>query len=162
VAIGDLLATLERDADAEVRATAVAAAAEIARIAEQSVRARDDALAIAVREATEREQALARVQLADVARRRRRTVLVARAAMLARVHAAVRAVLPTLVDGALRARLAAAAAAYGDGVRRDTPTGVVIELPDGTRIDATLDAALDRSWNRLASEAVALVEAEGT
>jgi hypothetical protein len=78
------------------------------------------------------------------------------------MRVAVREALPSLVDDALRARLAAAAVAYGDGTRRDTPTGVVIDLADGTRIDATLDAALDRSWSRLASEAVALVDVEVT
>lgn len=159
--LGDLLAALERDANAEMRATTAATDTEIARITVEAARERADRLALAVHEITAREEAAAQLRLAAAARDHRRATLVARAAMLARVQTSVRAALPALVDAALRARFVRAAAAYGDGACRDTPTGVVIDLADGTRIDATLDAALDRAWPRLASEAVVLADQEG-
>lgn len=158
--LADLLGALERYATDEARAIAAAAEAEVARIDAASVHACGDCLAEAVRIATDEQRALAGTVLADVDRRRRRAVLEARAAMLERIRAAVRDELPALVDAALRAKLTAAASAYGDGTLREVPTGVIIERADGTRIDATLEAMLDRNWPRLAGEALALVDQE--
>lgn len=160
--LGDLLEALKRDADAEVRAVTAAADADVARIDAESVRACSDCLAQAVRAATEEERVVAEARLAEADRRHRREVLEARAAMLERIRAAVKDELPRLLDDALRAKLRAAVDAYGEGTPRETPTGYVIELADGTRIDATLDAVLDRVWPRLAAEAVVLVDTEGS
>lgn len=160
--LADLLASLERDAADEIRAVTALADADVARIDAECARACGDQLAAAVRTATEEQRAAADTQLAEAERRWRKSVLEARAAMLARLRDAVRAELPALVDEALRARLAAAAAVHGEGTVRQVPTGVIVELPDGTRIDATLDALLDRLWPRLAGEALAAIDAEGS
>jgi vacuolar-type H+-ATPase subunit E/Vma4 len=158
--LADLLGALERDATDEAGAIAAVAAVEVARIDAASARACSDCLGNAVKIATDEQRALAGAVLADADRRQRRAVLEARAAMLERIGAAVRDELPALVDAALRAKLAAAAARYGEGTLREVPTGVIVECADGTRIDATLDAMLDRSWPRLAAEALALVDQE--
>lgn len=159
MALSDLLVALQRDADAEVRALATAAAEDAARIDADAARTCAARLAEALRDLSAHEQDKHRAQLADAERRARRVVLEARAAMLTRLHDAVRALLPGLVDPALRARFAAAAAAFGEGARRDLPTGVAIDLPDGgPSIEASLDAALDGAWPRLAGEALGLIE----
>jgi vacuolar-type H+-ATPase subunit E/Vma4 len=158
VPLGELLATLERDADVEVRATTAAAKDEAARIEAEAGRQCAERLAQAMREITVRERAKSESRLAEATRHHRREILEARAAMLARLRVTVRAILPSLVDDATRARFAAAATAFGEGMRRDVPTGVIIERADGTSIEASLDAALESAWPRLAAEALAAVE----
>jgi len=160
--LGELLQALERDADTEARAVMAAAEADVARIDAESARRCGEELARAVRAATEEQRLAADARLADAEHHRRREILEARATMLARIRTAVHEELPRLVDDVLRAKLAAAAGEFGEGTLRQTPTGVVVELADGTRIDATLDAVLERAWPRLATEAVALVDAEGS
>lgn len=160
--LADLLATLERDASAEASAITGAAATDVARIDEESARATREALARAVRTAAEAQQLTADARLAAARQTHRRAVLGARAAMLERLREAVRAELPGIVDAALRARLLAAAQTYGDGTVHEVPTGVVVELADGTRIDATLEAALERRWPRLAAEALHILDREGS
>lgn len=160
--LADLLGAIERDASDEVRAIAVAADAEVARIDAASDHACSDCLANAIRVATEEQRALAATRLADAERRQRRAVLEARAAMLERIRVAIGDELPGLVDAPLRAKLVAAAATYGDGTLRETPTGVIVERADGTRIEATLAAMLEVGWPRLASEALVLVDREGS
>jgi vacuolar-type H+-ATPase subunit E/Vma4 len=156
--LADLLGALERHAADEASAIAAAADADVARIDAASARACSDCLADAIRIATDEARALAGAQLAEAEQRRRRSVLEARAAMLDRIRAALAGELPSLVDPALRERLAAAALTYGEGTVRQVPSGVVIERADGMRIDATLEALLDQQWPRLAAEALALVE----
>ena len=160
--LGELLQALERDADAEARAVTAAAEADVARIDAESARRCGEELARAVRAATEEQRLAADARLADAERQRRREILEARAAMLGRIRAGVHEELPRVIDDGLRAKLAAAAGEFGEGTSRDTPTGVVVELADGTRVDATLDAMLERAWPRLAAEALALVDAEGS
>ena len=160
--LADLLATLEHDAAAEARAIAGAAAADVARIDEESARVTREALARALRSVADAHQSTADAQLAAARQANRRAVLGARAAMLERLREAVRAELPGLVDAALRARLLAAAQAYGDGTVHEVPTGIVVELAGGTRIDATLEAALERRWPRLAAEALTILDREGS
>lgn len=158
MALAELLLALQRDADAEVRAIEIAASEEAERIDADAARVCAARVATAVHELSAREQDKGSVHLAEVERRHRRLVLEARAAMLARLNEAVRAQLPGLVDAPLRARFAVAAAAYGEGTRRDLPTGVVIDLPDGPTIEVSLDSVLDGAWPRLAGEALRLIE----
>lgn len=158
MAIGDLLTALERDADAEVRATAVAADADAARIEAEAGRRCAERLAAAMRDITTRERAISDARLAEATRRHRRQILETRAAMLERLRAAVRERLPALVDDALRARFATAAAAFGEGTRRDVPTGVIVERADGTQIEASLEAALAGAWPRLSADVLAAIE----
>lgn len=156
--LGDLLAALERDADAEVRAVRTSADEDAARIEAEAARQCAASLADALRDITERERATHAAALAEIEQRHRRAVLEARAAVLARVHERLCAVLPSLVDDALRARFASAAAAFGPGTRRDVATGVVIEHPSGTRVEASLEAVLATAWPRLAGDALVLLE----
>lgn len=157
MALGDLLAALERDADAEVRAITAAASDDAARIEADAARRCAAELADALRDLTERERARHAAQVAEHELAHRRAVLEARAAMLDRVRARMRELLPGLVDDTLRARFAAAASAFGDGARRDVPTGVVVTLADGTLVEASLEAILASVWPRLAGDALALV-----
>lgn len=156
MALAALIETLERDTDAEVHATMDAARAEAERIERASANACDDRCAAATHAFTEELRAAADAQIAIVERIARRDVMITRAELLARVREAVCALLPSVLDDTLRAKLHEAA---GDGARA-VPTGYVAELPDGTLVEATLDAVLDRAWSRLAPEAIALVEAE--
>jgi vacuolar-type H+-ATPase subunit E/Vma4 len=158
MALGDLLAAISRDADAEVHRTLAPAEQDAAQIDADTARYCSARLAEAMRDLTARERTKHTVRLVEVEHRHRRAILEARAAMLERLREAVRARLPALVDDALRARFVAAASAYGEGTRRDVPTGVVIELDDGTRIEASLETTLDTAWPRLAGEALALIE----
>jgi vacuolar-type H+-ATPase subunit E/Vma4 len=158
MALADLLLALQRDADAEVHAIETAASEEAARIDADAAQVCAARLAAAVRELAVHEQDKGSAHLADVERRHRRVVLEARAAMLARLNEAIRACLPGLVDPPLRERFAAAAATYGEGTRRDLPTGVVVDLPDGPTVEVSLDSVLDGAWPRLAGEALRLIE----
>ncbi len=158
MALADLLAALARDADAEVHAAADAAARDAEKIEAEAARQCVVRLEAALREITERERAKHAAHLAETTQRCRRAVLEARAAMLERLRSALRDILPSFVDAELRARFAEAASAFGDGARRDVPTGVVIELDGGTRVEASLEATLAVAWPRLAAEALALVD----
>jgi vacuolar-type H+-ATPase subunit E/Vma4 len=158
VALSDLLLALQHDADLEVRALETAATHDATRIEAEAARTCATRLAQALRELAEHERTAHGGQLVEVERRHQRTVLEARSAMLARLHAAVKSQLPGLVDDAVRARLAAAASAFGEGTRRDVPTGVIVELADGTVVEASLAAVFERSWHRLAGEALRLIE----
>jgi len=158
MALADLLRALERDAEAEVRTVTEAAAADVARLEAEAARQGAARLAAALQELADREHLASSGRLADVERRHRRAVLEARREMLARVRAAACAKLPALVDDALRARLAAAAAAFGEGTRRDTATGVIVELADGTLVEASLETVLDGAWPSLAGEVLREVE----
>ena len=162
MAIVDLLATLERVAGDETHALRAVADADAAGIDAESARVREQRLAAAIRETTDGQRAIAEGRCADAQRAHRRATLDARAAMLARIREAVRAELPALVDEAVRARLRAALSRHVDdtAVVHETPTGFVAELAGGTRVDATLDAILEHAWPRLATHAIALVDAE--
>jgi vacuolar-type H+-ATPase subunit E/Vma4 len=183
VAMTELLSALERDAQDEIRAIRDASAAEVARLDAEAARARaerrrrdHDAIAAELQPAADRR----RDQAARAARGR---VLAARAAFLARVRDATRAALPAALAAradVLGPRLVADALdAAGDapaGTLRCAPsveraaraaapprvrvvvdaavTGVVIELERGVRVDATLDAIVERTWPDLAAEAI--------
>lgn len=158
MALGDLLAALSRDADAEVRSTTAAAEQDAAQIEADTARRCNTALSDAMRDITERERAKYAARIAEQEHHHRRAILEARFSMLERLRAAVRERLPALVDHELRERFASAAILFGDGIRHDVPTGVVIELADGTRIEASLEATLEREWPRLAGEALSLID----
>lgn len=181
MALAELLATLERDGEAQVRAELAAAEADAARIEAAEGRARAERLTSAGSRVRAELRASADVQIADAMRAARTNVLAARAALLERLRPAVRAQLPdrtadigdALVDAAL-------AHARGGGELRCAPalvarareralqaitvvadptvTGVVLELANGARIEATLDAVLDRAWVQLAPAALTHVE----
>jgi len=183
VALADLLRSLERDATAELRAIDEAGAAEAARLDAETARRRTERLATTVAELTATRAATDELALAAARGHARGRELTARAAMLARAREAVRAALPAALATEPRlgeAVVAAALGATGDeaGVLRCAPaivaaaraaappairvepdpalaTGAVIELASGTRIDATLDALLTRTWPALACEALA-------
>jgi vacuolar-type H+-ATPase subunit E/Vma4 len=190
VAIAELLRALERDADAEIRAALDAARDEAGRVATEAARARDDRVGAAHALALARSQAQADAALAVATRRARADVLTARAAMLRRLRDAARAALPAVIEARaaeLGPRQVAAAIAYtggkpgvlrcpavlADAARAAAPpglrvavdptlTGAVIDLDGGARIDASLDAILERDWPRLAPGALARVRAEAT
>lgn len=183
--LAELLTAFERDTEAEVRAILAAGTADVARIDEDAARARTEQIASAAAPAIADRRAVDDSRIAEAAHRARAEVLVARAAMLDRIHAAVRAELTGLVDARLGAALigvAVTCAAEEPGVLRCSPalvdaaraaapatlrvevdaavaTGAIIELASGTQIAATLDAFLDREWPRLACEALALERA---
>lgn len=114
MAITALLDALEREAEAELAALRASATAD----AEAALRAADvragQLTAAALTRARAARQAAADARVAEVARRRRRDVLLARADALARVEAAVAAALPGLLDGPAGAVLLARLL---DGVR---------------------------------------------
>ena len=187
MALAELLRVLEHDAATEVAAIRAAGAAEAARIDADSAAARGERVADALAAFAAQRRAALDAELAAVTRDARARVLAARAAMLDRIRGAVLGELPGLVAGdpeLAQAVVAAALACVGDepGTLRCAPplaelaraaappairveldaavaTGVVIELPSGTRIDATLAALLDRAWPTLACEALALERA---
>jgi len=153
VALGELLRALERDAADEARAVVDAARSAAAELEAVATRSRGDVIARAAREHGDAIRRAADATVAEAQRAARSRVLAARAAMLDRVRAEIAALLPARAD-ALRARLARAAASYGEGIRHDEPTGVVIELPSGARNVATLEALVDRDWAALAATIV--------
>jgi vacuolar-type H+-ATPase subunit E/Vma4 len=187
VGIGDLLAALERDADAEVQkiwADAEARAGEILAAATRARAARLDQETAAYRQ--ERELASAN-QIADAGARARRELLTIRAEMLDRLRAAVRARLPELLDRGdlVDALTTSALATAGDAVDAihcsPALTGAIAarvgELPvepldDGSsglrvilagdrgHVDATLEALLDRAWPGLQIAALTRLAAE--
>jgi hypothetical protein len=153
--LSDLLQVLRADADLEVRDVMVARDAEIARIDAESLHACSERVHDAMSKLALERRAVADAEIAAIERAARTRTLFARAAMLDRLREAVRAELPSLVDEAFRAR--ARASLSGS---RDVPTGVVAELSDGTLVEATLEAVLDRAWPQLAAEAVTTVDTE--
>jgi len=159
--LGELIEALERDANAEVTAELAAAAAEAARTDAVAARARADRIASALATSRAEQHAVHDAHLAGATHRARTEVLRARAAMLERLRPAVRAMLPELARDPRVARVlrdaAHGCAGESPGRVEETPTGIVIELDSGTRIDATLDALLEREWPRLAPVALALV-----
>jgi len=185
VALAELVRAIELDAAAQIRALRAAAEADAARIDADAARARDDRTATATQAFAGERQALADAAIAAAERDARARALATRAAMLERVHAAVHARLPELLDDTVgRALLAGALACAGTspGVVRCAPrlvaharaiappslrvegdaqvaTGVVIELATGTQIVATLEALCEREWPRLAAAALAEVAA---
>lgn len=185
MALAELVTAFERDTEAEVHAILAAGDADAARIDAAAARARAERIAGASGTFAAGRRLEAEARIADASRHARIAVLGARAAMLDCVRAAVRAQLPVLVDTRLGTNLiAAAVACVGDepGTLRCRPglvevartlapasvrveadaevaTGAIIELATGTRIEATLDAFLDREWPRLACEVLALERA---
>ena len=185
MALAELLSAFERDTEAEVRAILAQGTADVAQIDEDSARARAEEIARAAAPAIADRRAADDARIAEATHRARADVLAARAAMLDRLRAAVRAELEGLVDAQLGAALIGAAVAcaagepgvlhcslaLADAARAASPatlrvevdaavaTGAVIELASGTQIAATLDAFLDREWPRLACEALALERA---
>jgi vacuolar-type H+-ATPase subunit E/Vma4 len=158
--LGDLIAALERDAGVEVSAALASAAADAARTETSAQHARADRIASELATARAEQQAVHDARLAGITHRARVEVLRARGAMLERLLPAVRAALPELARDPRVARAlrdaAQACAGESPGQLQETPTGVVIELASGIRIDATLDAVLDREWPRLAPLALTI------
>ncbi|HTJ45201.1 MAG TPA: hypothetical protein VL463_24010 [Kofleriaceae bacterium] len=184
MALGELLHALERDGDAAARAVRDAAAAEIARLDAGAARARAARLAEDRDAFGAAAQARADARVADAVRVSRATTFAARADLLGRVRDALRGALPSVLReradtlGPALVTAAIDAAGGAAGVMQVAPaieacaraaapptlrielaevTGAVIELERGVRIDATLDAILDRSWPRLAPRALAEV-----
>lgn len=188
--IADLLSNLEREGEAEIRVLLAAAEAEVARIEAESARSRAHRLTASGKVVQAEHQAAADLEIAAATRRAREDVLTARAGVLSRVLAVTRDLLPALVaehgERLAPNLIAAALACTGcePGVVRCAPsivacaraaappnlrvepdlliaTGVVIELDRGTRIEASLDALLDREWPRLAPRVLEAVASEG-
>jgi hypothetical protein len=185
VALAELLAAIEAEAAAQVRELLDAGKADAAAIEEEASRARVAREAHLLATWSAEHWRTADAGVAEARHRTRAALLAARAAMLERVRAQTRALLPALVDARIGRALAGAALACANhpGVIRCAPviaqdlgapsalrveadpavaTGVEIELATGTRIVASLDALFDREWPQLASAAVALVDAEVT
>jgi vacuolar-type H+-ATPase subunit E/Vma4 len=186
VALAELLAALEREAAAEITAVAERARAEVEGLRAEAARRRDDRLRTDTAAHRVAVQADADSRLADAERAAAREVLAERAAMLARLRAAVVERLPAAAAGMVEplvamalaplrgsdvtlrcpAALAAAVrACVGAGPRIDpegaTGSGVRAELEDGHLVvDATLETMLARAWGRLQIEATREVERE--
>lgn len=187
MALPELMARLERDADervAAIQAKARAEAAAIAEAAREQVAARR-AQALAERRRSRR--AALELELAGARQASRAEVLEARRALLARLRertvaallaAPQPAALEVLARGALRhlegvparvrcseaavqaiAVVTRAAADLEVVIDAATPPGLIFEARDGSvRVDATLEALLDRAWPRLSVELLAEVE----
>lgn len=149
----ELLRALERDADGEARAVIDRARAVAEKLESDAARECSELLARTARQHLDEAHRAADTRLAVAQREARARVLAARAAMLERVRQAIRAQLPARAE-AMREQLARAAAAHGAGTRIDEPTGVVVELPSGTRVVVTLDALVARDWPALAASIV--------
>lgn len=184
MALAELVQALEHDAAGQIRALLAAAQAQADQLEADASRGRDDAVARASDAYRAQCRADADARIADAQRASRTAVLAARAAMLDRVRAALRAELPARLDlaGDALVREAIACAGARPGVLRCPPvlvararelapstlrvetaevgSGVVIELASGTQIVATLDALLGRECPRLAAAIVAAVLAE--
>lgn len=155
--IVDLLQALEREAEAEIAAVLEAGRAERDALRAEAARRRAERDRVAVDAHRATVQARADAEIAAAARRASAGVLGARAAMLARLRAAIERRLPGLVDDALLAELERAVrdAAPGEVTVTREATGLRGEADGGrVTIDATLGAALARWWPRLAIEAV--------
>lgn len=156
----DLIQALELEAAENIRALLDEARARAAASEASAARERAEQAERATRERCDACRTEADARLAAAHREARASVLAARAAMLDRVREAVRAQIPARAAEIAELLAAAAQACTGGapGVRRDLPTGVVVELACGTQIVATLDALLDREWPALAAEIVALAK----
>ncbi len=164
MALTDLVQALERDAAEQVRALLEAAASAAAHLEAQAARRRDEASTHALDAWRDECRAGADERAAKARRAARARVLTARAAMLDRVRAALLVQLPAVADRVRPAlqRAALACAGARPGVSREVPTGIVIELPNGTEIVATLEALVERDWPQLATRTVAFVGEELT
>jgi len=158
MAIDELVAALEREAEAEIAAIRAAARDEADRLAAAAAARRAASTRAAVDVHRAGVQAGADAELAAATRRAMQEVLAARARMLDRLRAAITAELPGLADPAVRERLRAAARdAAGDGAIREgsDATGLRIEIEGGrVTIDATLSSLFARLWPRLRIAAV--------
>lgn len=157
MALHELLRAIERDAASEASAVLDAARAAAAALEAEAARERTELVARTSRQHADVAQRAADARIAAAERAARTRVLAARAEMLERVRGAIAAQLPARAD-AMRDTLARAAVRFGEGTRRDEPTGVTIELPSGTRVVATLAALVDRDWPQLAAAIVAEVQ----
>ena len=182
MALPELLDVFERDTADEVLAILAAGEADARTIDAEAARERREKITSAAAATALLHRKHADAVIAEALHRSRAAVLTARAAMLARLRAAVEIELGRCITDDRRlhtALLAAALDCTGDdpGTLRCTPalepagraaappslrvvadpavtTGVVVELAAGTRVDATLLVLLDREWARLATEAV--------
>ncbi|MGE5186020.1 MAG: hypothetical protein ACM31C_28385 [Acidobacteriota bacterium] len=182
MALAQLLDVFARETEGQIREILAAGDADAARITADGARERGRRVTAAAAQSTAERRARADAEVAAALRTARAQVLHARAAMLARVRAAVEAELGALLaaDPRLGAALVADAIACAGGepgVVRCTPaladaaraaapaqlrveadpaiaTGAIVELASGTRIDATLARLLAREWPRLACEAL--------
>ena len=159
MALSDLLDVFERDTDGEIRAITSAGAGEAARIVRDAEHAAAERIAAALATYRAQRVADADAELSAAIRSARQRVLVARAAMLERLRVAIANELPARYarDPELATVLeeAARSCAGSEAIElTEAPTGTVLELASGTRIDATLDAVLARAWPRLACEAL--------
>lgn len=162
MSLGDLLQTLEHDAATEARALLDAATVRAQERTAASARARTEQLTQARRDVREACEAAAETELATVQHAARARTLTARAAMLERVREAVRVLLPSVVDRVMPVLTARAVACAGDEPTtvRTVPTGVIIELANGTQIVATLDALFERESARLDASLLARLAKE--
>lgn len=151
--LADLMQALELEAAESVRAIVDDARARAAALEAAAARERAERSERATRERRDACRTDADARLASAHREARASVLAARAAMLDRVRDAVRAQLPARAGevGGVLAAAALACAGTAPGVRRDLPTGVIVELASGTQLVATLDALLYREWPALAT-----------
>jgi hypothetical protein len=171
--LANLIGALEQAAEAEALAVREAARVRVEQLEAEAARVRAERSAEAARSRGDVCQAEADQRLVAAQRATRARVLTARAELLERVHAAVRARLLAAVPR-VASDLAQAALACGDGRARCHPSlapfvpgasvdealsGVVIDQPSGNQIVATLDALLAREWPRLAATVITLVEA---
>lgn len=164
MSLADLVQALERDAAQQIRVLLDTAAASAAQLEARAARQRDDTSTHALDTWRAACRAQADDREATARRAARARVLVARATMLERVHAALLAMLPDYASQTRQALRRAALACTTDPAAsvQDVATGVVIELPTGTEIVATLEALVDREWPRLAAAIVARVGSEVT
>lgn len=178
MALEQLLGSLTRETDAKAEAIVAAGRREAEAIGSRAAAERADRLAAAVADARRRHAAAMEEALARARQEADRDVLSARSDILQRVHAAAlhdlrqRAAAPEVLaaasrlmasavsyvsgDGpqgrctpALRAGLAAPAAALGVTLTADLPHGIgtVVRSADGSlEVVATLDDALERAW----------------
>ncbi len=158
--LADLMQALELEAAESVRAILDDARARAAALEADAARERTERSKRATRERCDACRTDADARLASAHRDARARVLAARAEMLDRVRDAVRAQLPARASeiGDVLVTAAQACAGTTPGVRRDLPTGVIVELASGTQLVATLDALLDREWPALATAILELAK----
>ena len=170
--LANLIGAIESAAAAEAIALRETARAHAEQLEGDAARVREERAASAARSRGDACQRDADQRIVAAQRATRARVLTARAELLDRVHAAIRArllgavpqVAPVLAEAALacgegRARCHPSLAPNVPGAVLDaTISGVVIEQPSGTEIVATLDALLAREWPRFAATVINLVE----
>ena len=162
--LADLVRALELDAAAQVRALLAGARARADEIEAAAGNGREATLAREIAASNAEYRASADDKVAAVRQRMRTTVLVARAEMLDRVRAALLAQLPAHLPRVAAALARAAQTCVGEAkyVECRVPTGVVLELDNGTQIVATLEALVEREWPRLAAAIIELAAKEET